>query len=62
VNAKVTGGFVTLTGTASWQYQRDEARLIVANAPGVSAIEDRIKLITSPDGGRRCRCLRRTGC
>jgi len=23
VDARVTGGFVTLTGTASWQYQRD---------------------------------------
>ena len=50
VDARVTGGFVTLTGTASWQYQRDEAKLIVANVPGVFAIEDRIKLITSPDG------------
>jgi osmotically-inducible protein OsmY len=50
VDARVTGGFVTLTGTASWQYQRDEAKFIVANVPGVFAIEDRIKLITSPDG------------
>ena len=49
VDARVTGGFVTLTGTASWQYQRDEARFIVANVPGVFDIEDRIKLITSPD-------------
>jgi osmotically-inducible protein OsmY len=50
VDARVTGGFVTLTGTASWQYQRDEAKFIVANVPGVFAIEDRIKLITSPNG------------
>ena len=50
VDAKVTGGFVTLTGSASWQYQRDEAKFIVANVPGVFGIEDRIKLITSPDG------------
>ena len=50
VDARVTGGFVTLTGTASWQYQRDEAKFIVANVPGVFAIEDQIKLITSPDG------------
>ena len=50
VDARVAGGFVTLTGTASWQYQRDEAKFIVANVPGVFAIEDRIKLITSPDG------------
>jgi osmotically-inducible protein OsmY len=50
VDARVTGGFVTLTGTASWQYQRDEAKFIVANVPGVFGIEDQIKLITSPDG------------
>jgi len=50
VDAKVTGGFVTLTGTANWQYQRDEAKFIVANVPGVFALEDRIKLITSPNG------------
>ena len=50
VDARVTCGFVTLTGTANWQYQRDEAKFIVANVPGVFGIEDRIKLITAPDG------------
>ena len=50
VDARVTGGLVTLTGTVSWQYQRDEAKFIVANVPGVYGIEDQIKLITSPDG------------
>ena len=50
VDARVTSGLVTLTGTASWQYQRDEAKFIVANVPGVFGIEDRIKLITAPDG------------
>ena len=50
VDAMVTDGLVTLTGTASWQYQRDEAVLIAANVPGVLGIEDRIKLITSPGG------------
>jgi len=50
VNATVSAGFVTLTGTVSWQYQRDEARFVVANVPGVFAIENRIKLITAPDG------------
>jgi osmotically-inducible protein OsmY len=51
VDARVTAGFVTLTGTASWQYERDEAKFIVANVPGVFGIEDRIKLITGPNGG-----------
>lgn len=50
VDARVTAGLVTLTGTASWQYQRDEAKFIAANVPGVFGIEDRIKLITSSDG------------
>jgi osmotically-inducible protein OsmY len=44
VDAKVRGGFVTLTGTVSWQYQRDEAEFITANVPGVSGIEDDITL------------------
>jgi len=47
VDARVTGGLVTLTGTVSWQYQRDEAKFIVANVPGVFGIEDQIKLITN---------------
>ena len=50
VDARGPGGFVTLPGTASWQYQRDEAKFIVANVPGVFGIEDRIRLITAPDG------------
>jgi osmotically-inducible protein OsmY len=50
VDATVTDGFVTLTGVASWQYQRDEAAFLAANVPGVVGVEDRIKLITTPDG------------
>jgi osmotically-inducible protein OsmY len=46
----VRDGFVTLTGTASWQYQRDEAEFVAANVPGVVGVEEQIKLITSPTG------------
>lgn len=50
IGVRVRDGFVTLTGTASWQYQRDEADFVAANVPGVVGIEEQIKLITSPDG------------
>jgi osmotically-inducible protein OsmY len=50
VGARVRDGFVTLTGTASWHYQRDEAEFVAANVPGAVGIEDQIKLITSPTG------------
>jgi osmotically-inducible protein OsmY len=34
VEAKVDDGFVTLTGTAEWQYQRDEAESVASNIVG----------------------------
>jgi osmotically-inducible protein OsmY len=48
VDAKVEDGYVTLTGTADWQYQRDEAEFITANVPGVSGIDDVIALTKTP--------------
>jgi osmotically-inducible protein OsmY len=50
LTVRVTGGLVILTGTVSWQYQRDEAAFVAANVPGVVGVEDRIKLITAPSG------------
>jgi len=47
IDAKVKGGFVTLTGTADWQYQRDEAEFVAGNVAGVTGIEDDVYL-TSP--------------
>ena len=38
VDSKVRDGFVTLTGTTQWQYQRDEAEFLAASVPGVSGI------------------------
>jgi osmotically-inducible protein OsmY len=45
VDAEVNDGFVTLTGTASWQHQRDEADFVAANVPGVRGITDGITLV-----------------
>jgi osmotically-inducible protein OsmY len=50
VDAKVRDGFVTLTGTAVWHYQRDEAESLTASVPGVSGIANEITLTSVPDG------------
>ena len=47
IDANVKGGFVTLTGTADWQYQRDEAEFIAGNVADVTGIENDVDL-TSP--------------
>ena len=52
VDAKVDYGYVTLKGTAEWQYQRDEAEFIAGNLPGVIGVDDQIKLKSpTPDAG-----------
>lgn len=52
VDAKVDNGFVTLTGTADWQYQRDEAERVVANIVGALGLFNEIDLeIPVPDAG-----------
>ena len=50
VDAKVRDGVVTLTGTAQWQYQRDEAEFLTASVPGVSGLKNDITLTSAPDG------------
>ena len=50
MDAKVRDGLVALTGTAQWQYQRDEAEFLTASVPGVSGIENDITLTLTPDG------------
>jgi len=47
IDANVKGGLVTLTGTAEWQYQRDEAEFIAGNVASVTDIENDVYL-TSP--------------
>ena len=50
MDAKVRNCVVTLTGTADWQYQRDEAELLTASVPGVMGIRNDITLTSTPDG------------
>jgi len=44
IDARVDDGWVTLTGSAEWQYQRDEAEFITGNVRGVIGVDDEIDL------------------
>jgi osmotically-inducible protein OsmY len=46
VDARVTDGVVTLTGTAQWQHEREEAELVAGNVVGVLALVNEIRLTT----------------
>jgi len=48
VDASVDDGFVTLTGTARWQYQRDEAEHVASNIVGTYDVLDEIELKPEP--------------
>jgi len=50
VDAEARNGFITLTGTAGWHYQRDEAEFLAASVPGVLAVANDIALTSKPDG------------
>ena len=49
VDAQARDGFVTLTGTAHWHYQREAAEFRTANVPGVADIDNAISLTRTPD-------------
>jgi osmotically-inducible protein OsmY len=49
VDAQVEDGFVTLTGSADAQYQRDEAEFVASNIVGVLDVFDEIDLEYTPD-------------
>lgn len=51
VDARAAGGVVTLSGTAVWQHQRDEAESVCASVPGVTAVDDEIALNPAPGDG-----------
>ncbi|HET9256404.1 MAG TPA: BON domain-containing protein [Pseudonocardiaceae bacterium] len=52
IDATVTDGIVTLTGTAEWRYQRDEAEFIAANVLGVIDVENDVDVMSPiPDAG-----------
>jgi osmotically-inducible protein OsmY len=46
VDAKADSGVVTLTGTAAWQYQREEAEFVAGNVSGVVDVDNQIALTT----------------
>jgi osmotically-inducible protein OsmY len=45
IDANVDDGFVTLTGTAEWQFQRDEAEFVASNVFGVVGVIDDVQLV-----------------
>jgi osmotically-inducible protein OsmY len=47
IDARVDDGWVTLTGTAAWQYQRDEADFVAGNIVGVLGVDDQIELVNT---------------
>src|SRR5262245_59025004 len=50
VDAKVSYGFVTLTGYATWQFERDAAERVAGRVSGVADVLDEIALIgRTPD-------------
>lgn len=51
VDARARNGFVTLSGTADWHYQRAEAEILAASVPGVTAVQNHIRLTRAPDTG-----------
>jgi osmotically-inducible protein OsmY len=51
VDAQARAGLVTLTGTAQWHYQREEAESRTADVPGVARIDNAITLTQADDAG-----------
>jgi osmotically-inducible protein OsmY len=52
IDAKVDQGWVTLTGTANWRFERDEAEFIAGNVLGVVAVGSEIELVApGPNAG-----------
>jgi osmotically-inducible protein OsmY len=49
VDARARDGFVTLTGTVQWHYQREAAESRTASVPGVTGIGNAIALAEAPD-------------
>ena len=52
IDARVDEGWVTLTGTANWQFERDEAGFIAGNILGVVGVDTEIELVApGPSAG-----------
>jgi osmotically-inducible protein OsmY len=44
IDARVDDGWVTLTGTAEWRHQRDEAEYVAGNVLGMLGVDDQVEL------------------
>jgi osmotically-inducible protein OsmY len=52
IDARVDDGWVALTGTATWQYQREEAEFVAGNVRGVIGVANEVRLeAPEPDAG-----------
>jgi len=49
IDVQARDGFVTLTGTAQWHYQREAAESRTTDVPGVAGIDNAITLTQAPD-------------
>jgi len=49
IDVQARDGFVTLTGTAAWHYQREAAESRTAEVPGVAGIDNDITLTQAPE-------------
>ena len=45
IDAKVDDGNVKLTGTANWQFERDEAESVAGSILGIVGVDDEIELV-----------------
>ena len=60
VDAKVGAGFVTLTGSATWQFERDAADRVAGHVAGVIDVLDEIAVIgRTPDPQEVKRSIKR---
>jgi osmotically-inducible protein OsmY len=50
IDAKVDDGYVTLKGSATWNYQRSEAEFVASNVPGVRGVRSEIALDQAQSG------------
>jgi osmotically-inducible protein OsmY len=51
IDAQAKNGVITMTGSANWQYQRQEAYATAANVPGVAEVIDQVRLEVMPKAG-----------
>jgi osmotically-inducible protein OsmY len=46
IDVDVVSAYVTLSGTAAWQFQRDEAEFVAGNVTGVGGIDNFVEITT----------------